>query len=209
MSKKIFSIVLCIAFVFSFTVSASAASSSNETLLVSEDNISYADKDFLGKMVNVLDGYITNDEGKIEFTYSESDLLALNFSTSDLAALQEINSLVCGVDFSSTGSSPNARVFVEDLIVYFEPGEVVDFLLAAATIGPEALYVAFVGVGTLIGGPVGTAITSIAGILGAASFGSLCYIIIQAVTNGQGVYIGVEMNGIFPNLVAGYWPPMP
>lgn len=209
--KKLISVVLSLALVLSFSASAYAASPSDEpTLVVTSSGLSENDKIFMKKMLSVLDGYVTQD-GEITFTYSNADLLSLGFTSTDIATLDTINSSVCGVisDTPSdvTSNMPAPLIFVEDWIVYFEPGEVVDFLLAAATIGPEALYAAFVGVGTLVGGPVGSAITAIAGLLGLASFGSLCYLIMQAVANGQGIYVGVKFNGAFPNLVSGYWDP--
>ncbi len=52
-------------------------------------------------------------------------------------------------------------------------------------------------------GPVGAAIASAVGILGFPSLAGFTYSILQAVSNKQGVYLGVEMNGVFPNIVSG------
>lgn len=211
MGKKFIAFVLSLALILSFTVSAYAAGPTNElSLVVTSSSLTESDKSFMEKMLSVLDGYITIGD-EITFTYSDADLISLGFSSTDIATLDEINRSVCGVVYKAppdiNANTPVPLIHTEGFVIYFDPGEVVDFLFAAATVGPEALYAAFVGLGTLFGGPIGSAITAIAGWLGLASFGGLCYLIIQAVSNGQGIYFGVEFNKGFPNIVSGYWDP--
>lgn len=207
MFKKMLSFTLVLSFLFMTAVPVSAAGfSSNEMLTtITMDDFSDADVQFLNKFVSVLDGYYTSENGEISFSYTDSELANLGFTPEDLGKLDEINSQVCGIVISEDDNTIMARIFVEDGKIYFDNGDVHAFLFAAASVGPEALYAAIVGLGTLLGGAVGTTITAILGALGAASLSYLCYLIIQAAANGQGIYIGIEMNGIFPNFVAGTW----
>lgn len=46
-------------------------------------------------------------------------------------------------------------------------------------------------------GPVGTEIVAAVGILGIASLANFTYLVIQAHYAGQGVYIGVEWDGVW------------
>lgn len=207
MFKKLLSLTLALSFLFVTTVSASAANIPNpdSPAVITMDDFSDADIQFLNKFVGVLDGYYTSDTGVMGFSYTNAELANLGFTPADIGKLTEINSRVCGHVLSEDDTFGMTRVFIEDGKIWFDNGDIYAFLFAAASVGPDALYAAFVGLGTLLGGLVGTTITGILGFLGAASLSYLCYLIIQAAVNGQGIYIGVEMNGIFPNFVAGTW----
>lgn len=221
MFKKILSTFMAFTMVFAFTVPSSAAttSSSSDTqtqsvedtkaIHFSADNISEKDKVFLNKVTKIFDGYVTNKAGVITFTYSDKQLSDTGFTQAQIVKLHEINSKVCGVSLSDaasdSGSNITPQIFVEGSIIYFEYVDVQAFLFAAASVGPEALYAALVALGSVSLGPVGTAIAAIVGAIGAPSLVSFCYYVIQAVANNEGVYIGIEMNGIFPNIVTGTW----
>lgn len=205
--KKLLSLTLVLSLLFVTTVSASAANipDSDNNMVVSLEDFSNTDLQFFDKFSSVLNGYYTNEFGEISFSYTPEDLAALGFSETDLRTLAEINSRVCGTIIPEEDTIVLTRVFLEDGKVYFDNADIHALLLGAASLGPEALYAAIVGISTLVGGPVGTAVSGILGFLGAASLGYLCYLIIQAAANGQGIYIGIEMNGIFPNIVSGTW----
>lgn len=207
MFKKLLSFILVLSFLFITTIPASAANVPNTetSTIITMDDFNNTDIQFLNKFVSVLDGYYTNESGEMSFSYTNADLTRLGFTPVDIEKLIEINNQVCGIVLPEDDAFIMTRVFVEDGKIWFDNGDIHAFLFAAASIGPEALYAALVGVGTLVGGVVGTTITAILGALGAASLAYLCYLIIQAGTNGQGIYIGIEMNGIFPNIVAGTW----
>jgi len=64
-------------------------------------------------------------------------------------------------------------------------------LFAAAAIGPAALYAAINGMAYLIKGPGGIVATILATI-GYPSLATLCYLILQAVATGKGIYIEIE-----------------
>ncbi len=57
----------------------------------------------------------------------------------------------------------------------------------------------------MIGGPAGTIITTVLDVLGMASLGRFCYVITQAEFAHEGVYIGIEWNHGFPNIVFDVW----
>lgn len=207
MLKKLLSLTLALSFLFVTTVSASAAYIPNDgnPASISMEDFSDDDLQFLNKFASVFDGYYTSENGEIGFSHTNADLANLGFTAADIDRLTEINSRVCGIIIPEEDTLIQTRAFIEDGKIYFDNGDVIDFLLAATTAGPEALYAAFVGLGTLLGGVVGTTVTGILGAFGAASLAYLCYLIIQAAANGQGIYIGIEMNGIFPNIVSGTW----
>lgn len=207
MLKKIFSTLLALLFIFITTISVSATSISDDKndVEVSVGDFSDADLQFLNKFTSVFDGYFTNENGEISFRYTANELRNKGFTTDDIYKLNEINNKVCGAIIPEEDTVIQTRMFVEGGKIYFDNVDVNAFLLSAATLGPEALYAALVGLGSLAGGPVGTVITAVLGAIGAASLSYLCYLIVQAHVNGQGIYIGIEMNGIFPNIVTGTW----
>ena len=96
-------------------------------------------------------------------------------------------------------------VYVSNWIIYFTYDDVNAFLFAAASAGPVALALELEAISTMLGGAVGSIIGIILNFIGAASLGYFCYIITQAEFNHQGVYIGIEWNHGFPNIVQGYW----
>lgn len=96
-------------------------------------------------------------------------------------------------------------VYVEDWKVYFSNDEVKMYFFAAASIGPAALAAALNSVVFMLGGPVATTISLVLSIIGAASLLNLTYLVIQAGTQGKGIYIGVTWNGVFPNYTQGTW----
>ena len=207
--KKAISIMLSIVMLLSMSVPAFAAeatptAANNSGVVFSGSSFSAEDRAFFEKMSLVFDGYTTNEAGEIIFTYTDASLAELGFSENEAARLNELNETICGVVLSDE-ASVTTRMFVEDGKVWFTYDDVMSFLFAAASVGPSAMYAALVALGSVSLGPVGSAIATILGILGAPSLASFCYQVIQAVANQQGVYIGVEMNGIFPNIVCGTW----
>lgn len=210
--KKLLSVILSFTMIFSMSVTAFAHESTTAKAIQDTKEIKFSlndinenDKAFLNKMSQVFDGYITNKSGAIEFTYNDEQLSNICFTQSEIIKLTEINNTVCGTVLSKEPNSPiYTKMFVEGGKIYFDNVDVQAFLFAAASVGPQALYSALVALGSTLG-PVGTAIAAVVGIIGAPSLASFCYYIIQAAYYDQGVYIGIEMNGIFPNIVSGTW----
>lgn len=187
-----------------FATGSSSTTESNSDVVFSGNNFSAEDRIFFEKMSLVFDGYTTTETGEIIFTYSNTNLTKLGFNENEVARLNALNETICGVVLTGD-SSVTTRIHVEGGKVWFTYDDVMAFLFAAASVGPSAMYAALVALGSVSLGPAGTAITAIVGIIGAPSLASFCYQVIQAVANKQGVYIGIEMNGIFPNIVSGTW----
>lgn len=100
-------------------------------------------------------------------------------------------------------SSSPFRLAVHSGKVWFHHQDVVATLYGAAVAGPAAVYAALTSLGTFTTGPVGGAVIAALGIIGLPGLNDFVYQILQASANGQGVYIGAEMNGAFPNIVSG------
>ena len=187
-----------------FAAESNPSTNINPDTIFSKDSLSETDQRFLEKMAQVFDGYTTNDNGEITFTYSREDLQEFGFDDSEIARLLDLNQIICGTILPEE-TNISTRLSVQDGKIYFTYDDVITFLSAAAIAGPEAVYAALVALGSVSLGPVGTAIAGVVGLIGAPSLVGFCYQITQAVANQQGVYIGVEMNGAFPNIVSGTW----
>lgn len=134
---------------------------------------------------------IDYDTLKTEYGFTDDDIVT-------------IDSMLKAPALSLATETPNiqSKMYIKGSKVYFTHADVVSALYSAALIGPSAIYAAIVGLGTISLGPVGTAIAAAVGVLGFPSLAGFTYQVIQAASNGQGVYLGVEMNGIFPNIVS-------
>lgn len=75
--------------------------------------------------------------------------------------------------------------------------------LWAAQIGPAALIAEIEAVSLMLGGPVSAVVAAILSAVGICSFGDLAYLVIQAAANDQGIYFGIDWNGVFPNPTQG------
>ncbi|WP_234124660.1 hypothetical protein [Clostridium hydrogenum] len=137
-------------------------------------------------------------DAKIKYSLNDSDV---NNLKKMLAFAQQRKSINISSQSKSKVISPN--VYVSNWKVYFSNEDVNAYLFAAAETGPEALAAALDGLATLMGGPVGTVIGVVLDVLGASALARLCYLIIQAEVNDQGIYIGINWNGGFPNYTDG------
>lgn len=135
---------------------------------------------------------IDYDTLKTEYGFTDDDIVTIDSMLKAPA-----------ISWDNETSNIQSKMYVKGSKVYFTHADVVSALYSAALIGPSAIYAAIVGLGTISLGPVGTAIAAAVGVLGFPSLAGFTYQVIQAASNGQGVYLGVEMNGIFPNIVSG------
>ncbi|MGP8161374.1 MAG: hypothetical protein ACLQGJ_09185 [Candidatus Dormibacteria bacterium] len=90
-------------------------------------------------------------------------------------------------------------------VIYFTYSNVLSFLYGAALAGPWAIAAAITAVASIMGGPVGTVIGIIVSIIGGATIANLAYLILQAVSQGRGIYFGITWDWIFPNWTEGTW----
>lgn len=97
------------------------------------------------------------------------------------------------------------QVSVKNWKVYFTNAEVRMYFAAAAAAGPATLGAALNSVAFLLGGPVGSTISLVLTIIGTTTLINLSYLILQAEIRKQGIYIGINWNGPFPNYTQGTW----
>ncbi|CVI65711.1 hypothetical protein NDGK_00300 [Clostridiales bacterium CHKCI001] len=207
--KKISSFIIIITIICSIFPQITYANSSNLTLegssrLFDSSEIAIKDKLFLEKMETFLSEFSIDQNGNLKLN-TDLTLLSQEYKLSNYEQkkLQEILNIAPIVHQDST--IPITRVFIENGKIYFDNVDVKSFLLTAAQVGPAAIYAALTALGTVVSSPVGGTIIAVLGIIGLPSLSSFCYTVIQAAATGRGAYIGVEMNGIFPNIVSGVW----
>lgn len=193
------------------TVSTYAAES-NKILEVKEHyqkefgtQISETDKEFMNKFAKGYALFILDDKGKLYVEATDQEILEVTgFNQSELARFRSLIKL--GNQFTATDKAESGLIIpyvhVSDWKVYFTYNDVQLFLLAAAQVGPAAMTAALTALSTMVSPGVGTVIGIVVGIVGAAD---LCYLVIQSQFRGQGIYIGIDWNGIFPNYAQGYW----
>ncbi|QSZ27663.1 hypothetical protein ACETAC_01805 [Aceticella autotrophica] len=157
------------------------------------------------------DGKITLDKSydslKSEYNLDESDINNLKIVAASLEKIN-YNGNIKNINQNNIISSKNVispMLSVSGWKIYFTYNDVVNYLGAAASAGPIYMIAALDALGVLTGGAVGTVIDLILDIVGAASMANLCYLAIQAMHYHEGIYIGIEWNGVFPNYVQGFW----
>ncbi|WP_206921972.1 hypothetical protein [Alicyclobacillus suci] len=196
-----------------------ATQTSQATILVSTTTSSstqsfvpsQAAQDFLGKMISsgLINEFSFDQNGKLTLNDSISDLASkYNLNSSDVANLQAIINAAQSYGSESTSSSKTGiqpQLSYSGGTVYFSHDDVDAYLFAAASVGPAALMAALDALATLTGGPVGAGLSLILDVLGASSLAGFTYMCVQAEYNGQGVYIGLTWNGVFPNISYGFW----
>lgn len=217
MFKKIIGVVLTVALVLVTTTPALAQSNSIEAskYYLSDVALSDADQQFLKKVVSVGAFFeINSATNNLSITLTENELINEYGFTQD--EYDRLMTDVVGTKFSSgsnlippKGSNliqPN--ISVSNGTLYISYYDLVDgiaaALLSAAYVGPTALGAALTALSSMLGGPVGTIIGTIAAFAALPSLRQLCGMIIYAVATGQGIYIKPVPS--YPPLVIGYWP---
>lgn len=195
----------CMLLVVSSVCQVSAAEgdiADNQVTSIS-DYFSESDKEFLGKLTAVYDVFELDSEGVLFLTASLDEIQErAEFTDAEMLRFNEM------LDFNKENpaigveSIPLTRLHVEDWKVYFTYDDVVMYLSAAAAIGPAAITAALSALATTAAPGVGTVIAAIVGYVVSAD---LCYLVLQAAVNQQGIYIGLDWNGIFPNYTQGTW----
>ncbi len=204
--KRWFAMMLsCMLLVVSSVCQVSAAEgdiADNQVTSIS-DYFSESDKEFLGKLTAVYDVFELDSEGVLFLTASLDEIQErAEFTDAEMLRFNEM------LDFNKENpaigveSIPLTRLHVEDWKVYFTYDDVVMYLSAAAAIGPAAITAALSALATTAAPGVGTVIAAIVGYVVSAD---LCYLVLQAAVNQQGIYIGLDWNGIFPNYTQGTW----
>lgn len=160
--------------------------------IINEDGVR-----LLNRIDDISSGFYLS-ENKLYLSYSDECLLEeYGFSVDDITKVHAILAL----QHSTLGGFPQTRLHVSDWKIYFTYDEVCTLLWQAALAGPAAITAALTALGSVYP-VVGNIIGAIIGVIGA---GTICYVVLQAVANKQGIYIGIDWNGAFPNPAFGYW----
>lgn len=160
-------------------------------------------REFLEKYKKLLDKFSLDKDGYLKLNVNKEELIKVyGFNQNEAEGI--INSVKLAYPITNADGQIKSRIHISSGKIYFTHSDVTGLLISAAQIGPVAVYGVLVGLGSTLG-PVGTTLVAALGIIGAPSLASFTYNVIQAQFNKQGVYIGVEFNGIFPNIVQGVW----
>lgn len=208
---------MILAICFSFLVSNVAFAQENKPINFSgninikiSDYLSKEDLNFIKEMEKIYsyfdfdskgDLILTKsiDELKDEYGFDEVFISRLNtVLNSNLS--KQISKSVSEKSIKDNSLSPD-RIHVKNWKVYFTYDDVMATLFAAAQVGPAAITAALTALGSVYPG-VGTVIGAVIGLLGG---GTIVYWVLQAAANKQGLYIGIDWNGVFPNPAIGTW----
>lgn len=160
------------------------------------------------KLNQVLDKYsfVEDENGMMKLTFSltkEELVNQYNFTSEEAERL--LREVYYAPELLKEDPGYNGeRLHFSKGIIYFNRGDVEQTLNWAASLGPAAMYGVLVGISSGLG-PAGTLASSVLGVIGLPSLASFCYVVLQAVANKQGVYLGLTFNGGFPNIQFGYW----
>lgn len=206
----LFSSVLLLSPIFSSSLLAQAESSDSSPASTSSsvnDNLQLSltseQKNFMTKFEKLYTHLSFDDSKKLVLNVSNEDLMGTFGFTQEETTLIN-NMLAQAPQLNTQNESPiHSRMYIHGSTIRFTHDDIMSALYSAAMIGPAAVYGAIVALGAISLGPIGAGIAAAVGILGFPSLAGFTYNIIQAAANGQGVYIGVQMNGIFPNIISG------
>ena len=144
---------------------------------------------------------LTKDLKELKQSYDLSDEFILRLSNLLNFNLPKYNIENPKNKLIKIGNLKTPKLHVSDWKIYLTNDEVKLTLLSAAQAGPAAMTAALTALGSAYPG-VGNIIGMIIGLVGGAT---IAYNVLQAVANNQGLYIGINWNGIFPNPVVGTW----
>jgi len=175
------------------------------------NELSSEDIQFLNTFQKVLPEFDFDDDGNLILKSSMNEIKKeYQLTDNEILKLDKVMKLASSLGPVSEHTLQTEDNFISPMVhydgglLYFTNADVDALLFAAASIGPAAVYAVLVGLGS-VAGPFGTALVAAVGILGIASLANFTYLIIQAHYAGQGVYIGIQMNGVWPNIVQGVW----
>lgn len=173
-------------------------------MITISDYLDEESKIYLEKMTNIFDVFEINDRGILSLNTSLDNIQRrAGFTDKEM---QKFNDLMNYNKAKSAGYAESnmvmPRISVRDWKVYFTYDEVMMYFSTAVTMGPAAITAALSALATTASPGVGTVIGAIAGYVVSAD---LMYLVLQAGINRQGIYIGLDWNGAFPNYTQGTW----
>lgn len=173
------------------------------------EQLSQEDKVFMEKLETIYSEFHLNENNELVLLKSASDLKSeygLNNQDiekiSEMISFQKENSKI-KQSSESQDNMISPMLHVSDWKVYFTNNDLKMYLSSAVQAGAPAVVAALAALGTTVATPgVGTVIGVAIGLYGAST---IMYQVTQALANGQGWYLGVSWNGIFPNPDSGTW----
>lgn len=179
-------------------------------LTLTDNLISESDVEFLNKVASIADYFYLDENDNSQINLSADELVSdYNFSITEartlLNRLDEQKVDVPSDMIDDAVISPAAHV--ESGKLYISNFDLQSGAFAAvataATAGPAALKAAFITASSVIGGPVGTVISTIMAAIGGPGLIDIAGHITTALVTGEGVYIGVQAR--YPFVDVGYW----
>ena len=191
---------------------AKASSNLESNALIGSNVVNISDYN-LSPLRGLIDKGVLN-----EFSFNDKEELVLKIEKETITLKYNLNNeekvlldqIIKNVQYLNAGNPNNSatdnasgheKIFIKNWKIYFNHGETVSLLASAAAAGPAALYVAFVGLSSMIGGPIGTVIS----LLGGLSLAQAASYISKACATGKGYYIGLDMSGFIPGITQGIW----
>ena len=205
--KKMISFVLALVLLVSVVAPASATNSdgtySNQEYFLSDCEFSDSEIDFFEKVIALGEHWYLSEDNRLSVDLTEYEIKS-NYGFTDEQYQLLVENIIGLTISESPAATPMPAMFLEGTTLVLENGDLHAFLLAAATVGPEALAAALAALGTVTAGPIGTFIAGLLTVLAAPSLIELCGRIIVAAGTGRGVYIRLELD--YPPITSGYWP---
>lgn len=172
---------------------------------ISKIKLNKKDKIFYDKIIKLSKHFYFDENNKLQINLSEKELKSkLNNYEYEILKDYILNTYIPKNENKSFSEN---KIHVSSGKLYISnsdlKGGIAAGLVVAAEAGPAALAAALATLGTLTGGPVGSLIATIYGVIGGASLATLAGMIVWAVAHDQGIYIGVEWT--VPPIVMGYW----
>lgn len=199
--KKLISMMLSLAMVFTLAAPAFAAESTPpvEGQVISLDDIlTEEDRAFFEKLEAVFPAFEIDENYHLAINLTEEELISTyHFTQSDLDRLDAMFAYQQEYENGYNPSYPQTRIHVEDWKIWLDAADVHALFFAANQVGPAAIVAAFTALASAY--PI---VGTIVGLFGGWF---IVYYVGQALALGKGIYIGINWNGPFPVPVVDLW----
>ena len=157
--------------------------------------------EFIRRVISLGDNLrFKDDTGALSVQLTDDDLRTrFGFGDDDVKHLRAVVAESARGDKSVLNQDYEARSGARFYISYDDLTAGVFAVLATAAAGPEPLAAAWVGVSSMIGGPVGTVVSGGVALLGLGFFVNLAGKILGAIAQGKGVALYLDWG--FPPIV--------
>lgn len=178
---------------------------SQNDVFLSDYSLTSEQQRYFDNVVEIGEYFEYDANGNLVLPVEDDLLRGHGFSQSDINLLR--TSIDDAGNGSATQNTVSPMVHVSDGALYISHHDLVSGIAVgvgtAASVGPAALQAALISLGTLLGGPVGSVISTVIAIAGMPSMIELAGRITFALATGQGIYIDPVLS--YPPLQFGYW----